>query len=68
MNFFNFLKVKRSIIRGDREMGSYVLMWNILRENVFMMKTSLHDENVEEFLRIKTSQWISRGVLEEQIS
>ena len=30
--------------------------------------TSLHDGDVEEFLSIKTSQWIREGVLEEQAS
>ena len=42
-------------------MGSYVLMWNILGEN-------LHDGELEEFLRIKTLQWRREGVLEEQTS
>ena len=26
-------------IRGSREMSTYVLMWNILEEQVFMMET-----------------------------
>ena len=30
--------------------------------------TSLHDGDVEEFLRIKTQQWRSEEVLEEQTS
>ena len=39
LNFLNFLEVKRSIIKGGREMGSYVLMWNIIGEQVSMMET-----------------------------
>ena len=27
------------LIRGSREMSTYVLMWNILGEQVFMMET-----------------------------
>ena len=50
MNFFKKFEVKRSIIKDGREMGNYVLMWNILGEQVSTM------ENVEEFLRFKTPQ------------
>ena len=39
MNFLNFLEVKRSITRGGKEVGSYVLMWNVLGEQVSMMET-----------------------------
>ena len=31
----------------------------------YARETSLHIGDVEEFLRIKTSQWICEGVLEE---
>ena len=34
----------------------------------YALGTSLHDEDVEEFLSIKTPQWICEGVLEEQVS
>ena len=37
--FLIFLEVKRSIIRYGREMESYMLMWNIFGEQVFMMET-----------------------------
>ena len=36
--FLKFLEVKRSIIRYDREVGCYVLMLNILKEQVSMIK------------------------------
>ena len=39
LNFKIFLEVKQSIIRGGREVGSYLLMWNILWEQVYMMET-----------------------------
>ena len=40
MNFFKKkLEVKQSIIKGGREIGSYMLMWNILGEQVSMMET-----------------------------
>ena len=39
LNFYIFLKVKRIIISGGREMDSYVLMWNMLVEQVSMMET-----------------------------
>ena len=39
MIFFLNLEVKRNIIRGGREVDSYVLMWNILREQVFTVET-----------------------------
>ena len=60
MNFKKKLEVKRSIMRGGREVGNYVLMWNILREQVSMMETwknflgsKLHNGDVNEFLRNK---------------
>ena len=34
----------------------------------YALGTSLHDEDVEEFLSIKTPQWICEGVLKEQVS
>ena len=39
MKFLNFSKVKRSFIRGGREVGSYVMIWNILEEQDSIMET-----------------------------
>ena len=39
LNFFTFFKIKQNIIRGGGEVSSYVLMWNILEEQVSMMET-----------------------------
>ena len=51
LNFLKILEVKRSIIKGGKEVGQ-------LCANVeFSWETSLHDGDVEEFLRIKTPQW-----------
>ena len=47
--FLKFLKVKRNIIRGGREVGKY-------GDVEYSWGTSLHDGDVEEFLRIKTTQ------------
>ena len=34
----------------------------------YSWRTSLHDGDVEEFLKIKTTQWRRKGVIEEQVS
>ena len=39
MKILIFLEVKRSFIRGVEKWGSYVLMWNMLEEQVSMMET-----------------------------
>ena len=50
MKFLKILKVKRNIIRGGREVGQ------LCADVEYSWETSLHDEDVEEFLRIKTPQ------------
>ena len=50
MKFLKTLKVKRNIIRGGREVGQ------LCADVEYFWETSLHDEDVEEFLRIKTPQ------------
>ena len=62
MKFLKFLEVKRSIIRGGREVEQ------LYADVEYSWGTSLHDGDVEEFLRIKTTQWRHGGVLEEQAS
>ena len=39
LNFLKHFKIKQNIIRGGREVRSYVLMGNILEEQVSMMET-----------------------------
>ena len=39
MNLKKKKEIKQSIIRGGRKMGSYMLMWNMLGEQVSMMET-----------------------------
>ena len=36
--FLKFLKIKQSIIRGGREVDSYVMVWNIDGEQVSIME------------------------------
>ena len=39
LNFLKKIEVKRSIISGGNEVSSYMLMWNILGEQVSMIET-----------------------------
>ena len=39
LKILKVLQIKQSVIRGGRKVGSYVLMWNILVEQVFMIET-----------------------------
>ena len=56
------LEVKRNIIKGDKEAEQ------LCADVEYYGGTSLHDEDVKQFLRIKTPQWRHEGVLKEQAS
>ena len=51
MKFLNFLEVKRSFIKDGRE------VWQLCVDVEYARGTSLHNGEVEEFLRIKPPEW-----------
>ena len=62
MKFLKNLEVKRNIIKCRREVK------RLCDDVKYFWRTSLHDGDEEEFLRIKTTQWRHGGVLEERAS